>query len=258
MPSGGQIYSIAIAAATLHRRASRFSPQDTQLILGTEFEVFEVNDTWAKGREVSPIRDSPYSGYEGHVQLRFLRESSDEPTYIVTGMAAPVFVRNDIKSGIVGMWPLNSRIIGDKKGNFVETDLGFVHVRHVRRIGDPVSETDFVTVAERHLGRPYIWAGVSSDGLDCSGLVQSSLRATGQDAPRDSCDQINIGTEIAEGESLQRGDLIFWKGHVGIMQDAEQLLHANAYHMMVASEPLSAAIVRIENNEGQITAKRRL
>ena len=119
-------------------------------------------------------------------------------------------------------------------------------------------ETDPVAVAERFLGAPYQWGGRESLGLDCSGLVQQAFYACGLTCPRDTDMQAaQIGTAI-DGPELRRGDLVFWKGHVGLMQDDTRLLHANAHHMAVASEPLDGAILRIEAaGSGKPTAFRR-
>ncbi len=118
---------------------------------------------------------------------------------------------------------------------------------------------DFVSVAEIFLGVAYLWGGDSYQGIDCSGLVQSSLRACGQACPRDTdMQQAEVGVEFGGNVPLQRGDLIFWKGHTGIMADAENLLHANAYHMRVTLEPLEDVAQRIKQTEGlDITCRRR-
>jgi cell wall-associated NlpC family hydrolase len=71
----------------------------------------------------------------------------------------------------------------------------------------------------------------------------------------------SVGAPLPLGDGLpplRRGDLVFWKGHVGLMQDDHQLLHANGHHMLVASEPLQVAIDRIETKGGgKITSIRR-
>ena len=111
------------------------------------------------------------------------------------------------------------------------------------------------------MGLPYVWGGISSDGLDCSGLVLSSLRAVGQDSPRDADMMetwLGINLPISQ-RGLERGDLIFWKGHVAIMQSATRIIHANAFHMKVESENLRGAAKRIkERGGGVITAIKRL
>jgi cell wall-associated NlpC family hydrolase len=139
--------------------------------------------------------------------------------------------------------PLASRAADDKL------------VGHV--LGDVTRVDDWVAIAEKLVASPYKWGGRCAWGLDCSALVQLALAAGGIDAPRDSGLQHHIGSGIHDLLQLQRGDLVFWLGHVGIMQDGKNLLHANAYHMAVASEPLGDAIARIAITAGPVTALRR-
>jgi cell wall-associated NlpC family hydrolase len=115
-------------------------------------------------------------------------------------------------------------------------------------------------VADLFLGTPYLWGGTSRWGLDCSGLVQLALRACGTECPRDSDQQAAPWARTStNGETLQRGDLVFWEGHVGLMADAKMLLHANAHHMSVAYEPLKDAAARIEAaGEGAVTRRKRI
>ncbi len=121
---------------------------------------------------------------------------------------------------------------------------------------------DFVTVAERFVGTPYVWGGRTRLGLDCSGLVQTAMHAAGLDCPRDSdMQQAELGTRVevrSDLGGLQRGDLVFWKGHVGVMTDPIMLLHANAYHMAVTAEPLTAAVERIACSGPAIAAVKRI
>ncbi len=108
------------------------------------------------------------------------------------------------------------------------------------------------------LGAPYLWGGRDSLGLDCSGLVQQALYAVGAACPRDTDQQALLGESVPRSE-LARGDLVFWRGHVGMMLDETRLIHANAHHMAVAIEPLSAAVARIAGKGGgEPTAMRRL
>lgn len=251
-------YTVNIPTAPLRRKGSPGSPLETQLLRGDIFTVLSMSRGWANGQAQSPIPGSRFAGYQGYVPLKALIEGAQIPTHVVTALSAPVFSKPDIKSAIHALWPLNARFTGTASGAFLKARDGYVHVRHTRELNQAPVEDDFVTIAEQHMGLPYIWGGVSTSGLDCSGLVQSALRAVGRDAPRDSCDQTELGEPIQQGEPLKRGDLVFWKGHVGIMQDAERLLHANAFHMSVQSELLSEAEDRIKQSSGLMIAKRRL
>jgi cell wall-associated NlpC family hydrolase len=141
------------------------------------------------------------------------------------------------------------------------TSAGFyVPVMHLKPVGE--NETDFVGVAERFLGAPYLWGGKTVLGIDCSGLLQVALTAAGVQCPRDSDMQERaLGRALTETERssrLQRGDLIFWKGHVAIVRDGESLLHANAFHMAVAIEPIAQALARIRATGAEVTSMRRV
>ncbi len=128
---------------------------------------------------------------------------------------------------------------------------GFVARRHLA--APDVRQPDFVAVAERLLGTPYVWGGKTHAGCDCSGLIQTALQAAGIAAPRDTdMMEAALGSPVSQTD-LKRGDLIFWKGHMGVMRDAATLLHANAFHMEVASEPLADTIARIAQTAGPVT-----
>ena len=123
-------------------------------------------------------------------------------------------------------------------------------------------ETDFVAVAERFLGAPYLWGGKTTLGLDCSGLVQIALTACGIACPRDiDMQEQALGTPLSvnlDGATPQRGDLVFWSGHVAIVRDRSSLLHANAFHMSVAIEPIAEAVSRIRDSGSEISSVRRI
>ena len=130
-------------------------------------------------------------------------------------------------------WPPPTRV-----GRFLRLQSGaYVIESHTALIG--THATDFVAICERFLGVPYLWGGRTSHGVDCSGLVQMGMIAAGLTCPRDTDMQLEaLGRPIdirPDLTGLRRGDLLFWKGHVGIVTDGLHLLHANAHHMAVAT-----------------------
>jgi cell wall-associated NlpC family hydrolase len=226
---------------------------DTQALCGERVTVYEEHEGWAW---CQLQRDS----YVGYLPAHMLRASAKEPTHRVTALRTFVYPAPNMKVPPLEALPLGAEVIVEGEGEYVRlADHGFVYAPHLRPLAE--YDSDFVSVAERFLGVPYLWGGKTALGVDCSGLVQISLAACGIEVPRDTDVQAQIGAQVALDEpfDLRRGDLVFWKGHVGIMCDAQILLHANAHHMLVAREPLAEARARIlAKSFGPITAVRRL
>ncbi len=248
------ISTVITPIAPLHRKASRRSGQETQLLYGHQFDVYEVSKGWAWGQARSPVKGSKIKGYVGYVPAKYLEDSKHRATHVIAALKAPVFVAPDIKSHIIQSLPMGALIKGQgRHATFMQIGAGgYVHRKHLNKCGELLENIDFVATAESHMGLPYVWGGISSDGLDCSGLVFSSLRAVGKDAPRDA-DMMEAGLGYnlpIRQRGLKRGDLVFWNGHVGIMQSATRMIHANAFHMKVQSESLPGAVRRIEENGG--------
>lgn len=219
-----------------------------QLVMGEHFDVFERHNGWAFGRAA---RDG-YVGYvaEGELGFPFV------PTHWISARATHLYPDANFKSEARDSLSFGSRIrVVDERHKFVETDTGrFVPKAHVRLIERPFS--DPVTVAQLFFGTPYLWGGNSSFGIDCSGLVQAGFTACGLVCPGDSDQQMDLG-QVASG-AYERGDLLFWKGHVALCVDGETLIHASEHYMAVAYEPILKAIARIQaQGNGAVTAHRR-
>ena len=182
-----------------------------------------------------------------------------EPTHQVAALRTHAYPSPSIKRSLVHAISLGARLRIERiEGDFaIAADGLHYFARHLTPIGE--FEPDFVAVAERFRETPYLWGGRTSEGVDCSGLVQTALIAVGVVAPRDSDMLEVLGAAIAMDAALRRGDLLFWKGHVGVMRDPDMLLHANGWHMKVVSEPLREAEMRIAASSGApITSIRRL
>jgi cell wall-associated NlpC family hydrolase len=172
-----------------------------------------------------------------------------------------LFPGHSIKAQPVEGLPLGCRLaVAGHDGELARlASGGFVPARHLAPLD--AAAPDFVAVAERFIGVPYLWGGKTSLGIDCSGLVQIALHSAGLRCPRDSDMQeaaLGRGLSHSESEKLQRGDLIFWPGHVAIVRDADSIVHANAYHMATAIESTGEAIARINAAGNEVTSIKRL
>lgn len=223
--------------------------RDKQMLLGQGFTVLERHAGWAFGFDT-------FDGYVGYLPEDAIA-AAGTPTHRVMVRQSHIYPKPDFKSREISSLSFFSELeVVGEVGRFVElAGGGFVPLQHVQ----PLSwvSGDAVSVAELFLGTPYLWGGNCGSGIDCSGLVQMALWAAGQACPRDSDMQEALG-ETVEG-LLRRGDLLFWKGHVAMVVDANRIIHANAYHMAVAYEGIDEAIARIEDQgDGPVIARRRL
>lgn len=225
---------------------------DRQLLFGAGVEVLEVHNGFAFVRAAA----DGYVGYVGATKIR----PHLVPTHRIISNAAQVYPKPDIKTVPFLTLPYLAELAVDGwKAGFARLATGgHVPEQFVQAVS--VTAADPVATAERFLGAPYLWGGNSIWGLDCSGLVQAAFRSAGVACPADSdLQQDALGAALSPDEALQRGDLVFWKGHVGIMQSGDTLLHANAHHMRVTGEPLTEVVDRVaKSGGGDVTARRRV
>lgn len=247
----GEEREVIDAQAPLRAQPAPDAPLMTEALMGERVTVYEFNDEgWAWGQLAA-------DGYVGWLPANALLAPRGEPTHKVIALRTLAFPGPSIKLPPVAMPPLGSRVaVTRTQERFAVSPVGFIPARHLAPLDH--RESDFVAVAERFLGTPYLWGGKSNHGLDCSGLVQIALNACGVPCPRDS-DMIEreVGQRIDLAQA-RRGDLIFWKGHMAIVCDEATIVHANAFHMAVAIEPIAQAIARIAASDGPVTSVKRL
>jgi cell wall-associated NlpC family hydrolase len=252
----GHVREIVEPQAPLRSEPAPDAHLSTEALRGERVTIYDENaEGWAWGQ----LADD---GYVGWLPANALAPPGAAVTHKVSALRTLVFPGPSIKLSPVEALPLGARLaIARVEGALAVTATrGYVPAVHLAPID--VYETDFVAVAERFLGVPYLWGGKTTLGIDCSGLVQIALAACGIACPRDSDMQEQaLGKPLSadfDGTAPRRGDVVFWSGHVAIVRDRSTLLHANAFHMAVAIEPIAQAVARIRGSGYEITSVRRL
>ena len=222
---------VKVSQTPLYQKSGTSGRWGSELVFGERVRVFER-------KEAAGTAWCQHDGdnYVGYVPLSALGPDTP-PTHRVWAVQAPLFPEADLKTPVIGWRSIGSLVTltGVEKNRFVETSNGsWLYNRHVQPLD--VTDTDYVGTAIRFMEQPYIWGGRSGRGLDCSALVQLALNIAGMaDCPRDSDQQqASLGKPLPPDAKRRPGDLVFFPGHVGIMLDADRMLHANATHMAVS------------------------
>jgi cell wall-associated NlpC family hydrolase len=252
----GKVYEVIAPQTPVRGEPRPDAPLATEALRGERVTIYDINDEgWAWGQLAT-------DGYVGWLAENALQPDGQRPTHKVTALRTFVFPGPSIKLPPLQALPFGAQlVVAETKDPMAITPAGgYVPAVHLAPVKH--HERDFVAVAERFVGAPYLWSGKTVLGLDCSGLVQVALAACAIASPRDSDMQEEVlGVPVPTASALddpQRGDLVFWKGHVAIVRDLTSLLHANAFHMVVAIEPIAEAIERIRADGAEISSIRRL
>src|SRR5580704_17253491 len=257
----GSRYEIIAAQTPVRSEPRPDAPLATEALRGERVTVYDINsEGWAWGQLTA-------DGYVGWLGESAIKPAGQQPTHKVMALRTLVFPGPSIKLPPLEALPFGAQLVVAETTDrmAITPTRGYVPSVHLAPLKQ--YEADFVAVAERFVGTPYLWGGKTVLGLDCSGLVQIALSACGVPCPRDSDMQERaLGTAVnhqARFVEFERGDLIFWHGHVAIADGRDSLVHANAFHMAVVVEPVSEAITRIRGMGdarmgGEITSVRRL
>ena len=252
----GSLKRIVAPVAALYKVPDALSERQSECLFGEDVKVFEEKNgfCWVQAQQ---------DGYVGYIEQSKIGSIGNQPTHRVNVPRTFQYRDADLRSPMISPLSMGSRIsvIGEAETRgtrYAKLDNGsFVVFNHIT----PVSTlaNDYVAIAESFIHTPYLWGGKSGLGIDCSGLVQLAMMMTGRMVLRDTdMQQATIGKDIAPEGGLQRGDLVFWKGHVAIMVDSGTLIHANGASMDVRKENFDHAIERIAKNHSTPTGYRRL
>lgn len=252
--SPGRLAQVSAGIVPLHRRPELSAPLDSQLLSGEVVRVFETRAGWSWVQNQA-------DGYVGYCRSFHLASQVRAPTHRVTALSTPVFPEPTIKAPAterLSFWGTIAAV--GEQGRFLErADGGWIFAGHLAEAG--WRAPDWIATAHRFLGLPYIWGGRSGLGVDCSGLVQLALAAAGRPVPRDSDQQAAsdaLGRSLPTDTSPERGDLVFWKGHVAIALGEGAALNATAFPLMTVIEPLAGLHARAcqDSPEGIVALRR--
>jgi cell wall-associated NlpC family hydrolase len=252
----GKVYEVIEAQAALRSEPRPDAPLATEALKGERATIYDINgEGWAWGQLAA-------DSYVGWLPANALAPPGARPTHKVAALRTLAFPGPSTKLPPVEAPPLGARLAVARIADRMAVTASGTYVPAAHLVSIESYEPDFVAVAERFIGAPYLWGGKTVLGLDCSGLVQVALAACGISCPRDSdMQEAALGASLDRVNGfadLKRGDLIFWKGHVAIARDHTSLVHANAVHMAVAVEPIANAIERISNAGSEVTCIRRI
>ena len=264
--ASGTEHQVTASVLPLRREPRDDAMQETQSLFGEVFTVYDEKDGWAWGQ-------AAYDGYVGYVAAEGLSLPVDVPTHRVRALRSYRLPEPDLKAAPLGLLTMSAKLKiteTSEDGKWRrESRGGWVFGDHLIALRDRLA--DPVAVMEAFLGAPYFWGGRESLGLDCSGLIQNGYEAAGLPVPRDADMQEvylsapgrgeAIWTRDAEDDAdgqtdeswrdvpLRRGDLVYWRGHTGVMVDEDVLLHANATHMAVTRDPLTEMVAHLNRKK---------
>ena len=241
--TAGTAAAVSAPVIGLRPRPDAAAGIDTELLYGETVRVLDCAGGWAWVK-------ADFDGYVGYLPETALTESVKPATHVVAVPRTFAYTGADLRTPAASALSLGSRltVVGESETRgtrYLTLESGQSVVAAHCAPADQTISDDYVSIAGRFLETPYLWGGRSGFGIDCSGLVQLAMMMVGGRAPRDSDMQAErLGTPIGR-TNLRRGDLVFWKGHVAIMEDEKTILHANGHTMSVAREGLEDAITRI-------------
>ncbi len=243
---------VCAPSVPLLRRGEPGAAMDSQLLHGETIMVFERRSGWAWVQADS-------DGYVGYVAEHALAAGRPAPTHKVRAGQTVVLSDKDQVAAPLNTLSLGARVAVEHEGDRFHrlATGGYVFAAHLMPLDEV--EADWVAVAERLLGLPYLWGGRGHGGIDCSGLVQLALAQCGIAALRDSDQQAaSIGEPLPlAAAAWQYGDMLYTKGHVVIARGDGIVLHATGHRWAVIREHENAVISRLHALNLPIISARR-
>ena len=206
------------SVANIYTKPMSNSGVSSQILYGEKFKILSKKNNWIK------IKTS-FDNYIG-----FIKKSNFNQNFIPTNkifkLKSKIFKKINNK-----FLPTNNYLyfasgisVRKKNKNFIEFEKNrWVKINDIKKIDH--KEKNFIKILKLFLGCKYLWGGKTSKGIDCSALIQIYFYYNRVFFPRDSKDQIKF-CKKKKIKKLSKGDIIFWKGHVGMCLNNSKFIHA--------------------------------
>jgi len=224
----------------LYARPSFNSKIGSQILCGEKFNIIKKEKNFFKIR-------TKYDNYIGYIKpTKYL--TSFAGTHKVSVLKSRIFKypKNLKKFKSKSFLSFSSKIrILKKKNNFVMFDKNkWLFTKDIKLINQ--KEKNIIKILKLFLNCKYKWGGKTFEGIDCSALVQIYYKYNNKFFPRDTIDQIKQKKGSKTKKKFKKGDIIFWKGHIAVCINSNNLIHAYGPKKKVVIMPIQKTIKRIE------------
>jgi len=235
------------SVANIYSKPSLNSEVTSQILYGEKFKILSKKRYWIK------IKTS-FDNYVGYIKKSKFNKTF-EPTDKICKLKSRVFrkINNKFISTNDFLCFASGISIKNRKNNYVEFEKNkWVKVIDIKKIDH--CENNFSRILKLFLNTKYLWGGKTFKGLDCSALIQIYFYYNRIFFPRDSKDQIKFCKKKIN-EKLSKGDIIFWKGHVGVCLNQSKFIHAYGPKKKVLVMPINYTIKLIQKTAKLIIKK---
>jgi len=220
--------------SNIYKLPNKRSEVTSQILYGEKFKILSKRKGWIKIKSL-------YDRYSGFIKnKKYINEL--KILYKVSSIQANIFKNPNVKTKKILYFGSKIPLI-EKKNGFVRFEKNqWVKLKDIKKITH--KEKDFVKIFKLFLKTKYVWGGKTNKGIDCSALLQIFFYYNNLFYPRDTKDQIKYSIKKIS-KKFEKGDIIFWKGHVAICINSKQLIHAYGPEKRVLIMPIKKTIKRI-------------
>ena len=222
--------------SNIYKKPLKTSEVTSQIIYGEKFKILSKTKNWIKIKTL-------FDNYQGFIKNSNYVDKFN-PNYKVSAIKARIFKKPRIRTN--NWLPFASKLsVLEKNKNYMKIEENkWVKKTDIKKLNH--KEKNFIKIFKKFLSVKYVWGGKTFKGIDCSALLQIFFYYNDSFYPRDTKDQIKFTKKNLKKRKFKKGDIIFWKGHVAMCLNSEQLIHAYGPEKKVIIMPIKETINRIQ------------